>query len=239
MMKNGYAASTNFDGMVATFIEPNVNTEASTFMTEHLSEIRNQVKKMGVAPDMIDDIIGDVWLSIHEAELRGEGYDISHSNAGDIITVEEFVYGRIKGYSMNSKYQSSFVERRKAKKSSNSVEVVCASCSDTSDLDNLDGFQKAYAMASSCDDIDNVEAEISLRNNIEYCMKFDEAIGFRFINLMKNISLFSEFGFNNGIFDRLKETISKNEALGEAFKEVISVAISNRATFDAVVNTIA
>lgn len=231
------AADKNFNGMVASFIEPVVNNEASEYMTNHLGEIRNQVRKMGVDPDMIDDIVGDVWLSIHEAELRGEGYDISHSNDGDVIAVEEFIYGRIKRYSMNSKYHSNFVEKRSSKKSS--VEVVCASCSDSSDLDSLDGFQKAYAMASSYDDIDDVEAEISLRNNIEFCMKFDSAIGFKFLNLMKNIAVFSEFGFNNSIFDKLKETISRNEALGEAFKEVMSVAISNRATFDIVVSSMA
>ena len=94
-------------------------------------------------------------------------------------------------------------------------------------------------MASSYDDIDDIEAEISLRNNIEFCMKFDSTIGFKFLNLMKNIAVFSEFGFNNSILDKLKDTISRNEALGEAFKEVMSVAISNRATFDAVVSSMA
>lgn len=239
MEKTFIEMDVNFDGMVASFIEPVINTEASDFMTNNLSSIRNQVRKMGVDQDKIDDLIGDVWLSIHEAELRGEGYDISHSNEGDVITVEEFVYGRIKRYSLNSRYHSQFVERRVSKKADKNVEVVSASCSDASDLDNLDGFQKAYAMAASYDDMDKLESELSLRKNIEFCMTFDDVIGFKFLNLLKNLSVFSEFGFNNGIFDKLKDTIANNADLGEAFKEVMSVALTNRGVFDATVASMA
>lgn len=228
----------NFNGLMAAFIEPVVNNEASQYIASHLSEIRNQTRKMGVDQDKVDDLVSDVWLSIREAELNGNGYDISHSNDGDVITVEEFVYGRIKGYSMNNKYRSGIMERRLSKDSTKSIEIISASCSDASDLDSLDGFQKAFALASTYDDIDNVEAEISIRSNIEFCLGFDEQIGFKLINLLKNIDLFSQVGFNSSLFDKLKEAIAYHDEFGSAFKEVMSVAISSKPVFEAVVDSL-
>lgn len=232
------AVEVNFNGMVASFIEPVVNTEASQYIASHLSEIRVSARKMGVDQDKVDDLISDVWLSIHEAELNGNGYDISHSNEGDIITVEEFVFGRIKGYSMNNKYRSDVSERRYSKDSTKCIEVISASSSDASDLDSLDGFQKAFALASTYDDIDNVEAELSLRSNIEFCMSFDSEIGFSIINLLKNIEIFNELGFNNSLFDKLKEACEYHDEFGTAFKEVMSVAISSKPVFTAVVDSL-
>lgn len=228
----------NFNGMMAAFIEPVVNTEASQYIASHLSEIRNQTRKMGVDQDKVDDLVSDVWLSIREAELNGNGYDISHSNENDVITVEEFVYGRIKGYSMNNKYRAGAMERRVSKDSTKNIEIISASCSDASDLDNLDGFQKAFALAATYDDIDNVEAEMSLRSNIEFCMSFDEQIGFKLINLLKNIDLFSQVGFSSSLFDKLKEAIEYHDEFGAAFKEVMSVAVSSKPVFEAVVDSL-
>lgn len=229
---------TNFDGMMASFIEPVINKDASRFMTEHLDEIRRQVRKMGVDIDLVDDLVSDVWLSISDAEMRGEGYDVSRSNEGDIITVEEFVYGRIKGYSMNAKYRNDASERHSYKDASKNIEVHTASCMNESDLDSLDGFQKAYALAASYDDIDNIEAEMSLRSNIEFCLSFNDAIGFNIISFFKHMDMLSGMSFNPGIFDRLKDTMARHKDFRDAFKEVMAVAINRKPVFELALSAI-
>ena len=225
----------NFDGMFAKFIEPRVNTEASDYFAEHFDEIRRQARKMGIHADFVDDLVADVWQSIREGELNGNGYDVSHSNEGDVITVEEFVYGRIKGYSMNIKYRPEISERRISKNSTRSIEIISASSTDTSELDKLDNFQKAYAMAATYDDIDAIEAEMSLRSNIEFCMGFDNEIGFNIINLLKNIDAFANIGFNSSLFDKLKEACNYHADFSEAFKDIMGLAISCKPVFESVV----
>ena len=237
MLKERQAVESNFKGMDAMFIEPVVDHQATSYIESHIDEIRKQVRKMGIDFDLADDLINDVWLSLIEAENNGNGYDVSHSNDGDIITVEEFVYGRIKGYSMNSKYRSDVSERHYSKDSSKSIEVISASAGDASDLDTMDGFQKAYALAASYDDIENVEAELSLRSNIEFCLSFNDSVGFNMINFFRNMEMISSISFNSGLFDGLKRTMKLHEAFKDAFREVMVVAANSKPVFEAVLST--
>jgi hypothetical protein len=227
----------NFDGMNAAFVEPKINDEASQYIATHFEEIRIQTRKMGVNVDFIDDLIADVWQSIRVAELEGNGYDISHSNEGDVITVEEFVYGRIKRYSLNGKYKADFVEKKVSKDSTKCIQIVSACNTEGKELDKLDGFQKAYELAASYDDVEAVEAEMSLRSNIEFCMGFDKEIGFSILNLFKNIEMFSKVGFNSSIFDKLKEACNYHTEFGEAFKDIMLTAQNCRPIFDSVVES--
>lgn len=238
-MKERSTTDVNFLGMSAEFLEPNVNKEASNYMTEHYDSIRAQVRKMGIPLDMVDDLVSDVWLSISEAELRGEGYDVSFSNEGDVITVEEFVFGRIKRYSMNTKYHNNTSERHASKDKSKTIEVYSASCSDASDLDKLDGFQKAYALAASYDEIEDVDAEMSLRSNIEFCLGYNDIIGFNIINFFKNMDMFASMSFNPSIFDKLKDAMNCHTDFRDAFKEVMLVAVNKKPLFESIVSAIA
>ena len=235
MMTERKEAETNFDGMYAQFIEPEVNTEASTYIENHLSEIQRQVMKMGVHIDQVIPLIHDVWISIRNAELAGNGYDIKHSNENDCITVEEFVYGRIKGYSRNSKYRVDVSEKHHSKDVTKQVEVISASAEDTTDLDKLNSFQKAYAMAASHDDIEDVDAEISLRSNIEFCIDFDQVVGFSMLKFFKNIDTICNVGFNNSLFDKLKDALQYHDEFCVAFREALTVSRTNRGVFESVV----
>lgn len=225
----------NFAGMEAKFIEPEVNNEASHFLETHMDEVKKQVMKMGVHIDMVTPLIHDVWISLRTDELNGNGYSISHSNEGDVITVEGFVYGRIKGYTRNSKYRVDASEKHHSKDQTKCVEVVSASADDVTDLDKLNSFQRAYAMAASHDDIEDVDAEISLRSNIEFCMDFDEVAGFSMLKFFKNIDSIASVGFSNSLFDKLKEALNYHDQFGQAFKEAMMVCRSNKSVFDSVV----
>ena len=94
--------------MNVAFIESGNNREASRFIGENYNEIVNQVRKMGVHPEMVHDIIADVYISINNSEENGEGYNENYQ--GRITTIEEFVYGRIKGYSKNAKYRTDVIQ---------------------------------------------------------------------------------------------------------------------------------
>ena len=84
-------------------------------------------------------------------------------------------------------------------------------------------------------DNDIVEAEMSLRSNIQFCSEFDDVIGFNIINLFKNIDMIAEAGFNSSLFDGLKAAINYHDEFGVAFKEVMTILSKSRSLFDTVV----
>ena len=118
---------------------------------------------------------------------------------------------------------------------SKQVEIISASADDVSDLDKLNSFQKAYAMASSHDDIEDVDAEISLRSNIEFCMDFDQVVGFSVLTFFKNIDTICSIGFNNTLFDKLKDALKYHDEFCSAFKEALMVSVNNKGVFESVV----
>lgn len=232
------ALEKNFEGMEVMFIEPDVNREASTYLAKNWDKVyQNLVKWQWVPEQSVHDLMSDVWLSIKKAEDMGDGFDVSYSNEGDAITVEQFVYGRMKGYSRNDRYHPGEFERRKTKKAENRVSISLASCSDDTDLDALSSIQKAYALASTADDTEAVDLELSLRSNILYCMNYNEHIGFNILNLFKNIDMFGKSGFNNSIFDKLRSTAKAYKDFGEALQEVLTCS-AECSSFEAVLASI-
>lgn len=141
---------------------PVMNFEASEFIEANMCEIHNSILKMGIHPDKVDDLINDVYVSIREDEMDGRGYDYDICG----IDVRQFVFGRLKGYSLNRRYDVRFVESR------NGCDLIAASSDDSDSEDKLTGFQNAYKNASTSDDIDHIEEELSVKDAIETCMDF-------------------------------------------------------------------
>lgn len=139
---------------------PEINFDASEFIEENINEIRNSILKMGIHPDKVNDLLNDVYVSIRQDELDGHGYDYEICG----IDVRQFVFGRLKGYSLNKRYDVRYVESR------NGCDLVAASADESDSEDKLSGFQAAYKNASTYDDIDNIEVELSVRDAIETCM---------------------------------------------------------------------
>lgn len=224
-------------------IELEINTQASEYFVNNYEYIMGQARRMvGVDPNKVEDLVQDVLVSIMTSEAAGEGYDMSHSNAGSIITVAEFVFGRLKLYSKNNKYKAEGCDRKvKTKRMGNEVkstvvfDLAFASPDDSKDLDDLDGFQKAYANAHCYDsEISDIEDGMSLRQDIEFCMDFDEVVGFKFINLFKNLDMFTD-NFDNSIFDKLKDAMKYHDELNDAVFNVLSAAARHRNLFDSIV----
>lgn len=249
MSKNGYVVETNLPGLECTgLVEPKINHEASTYIVENLNLVIGQARKMvGVDPEKVEDLVQDLIESILRSEARGEGYDVSHSSDNGVITVAEFVFGRLKLYSKNTKYQAGASEKHvhyrkdengKANSANVDFEVIAASSSADTDFDALSGVQKSYATAKYFDCIDDIDNAISLRQDIELCIKFDSIVGISFLNMFKNIEMFANSAFEDSVFEKLRSAMGKYSELREALHSVISASATDRHAFDLVVATI-
>lgn len=83
------------------------NTEASTFICNNYDRLIAYVrafcgKKVADPAEMVHE----VWYSIKLSEEMGEGYDPMGGSADGAITVDQFVYGRLKKYCLKAKYKT-------------------------------------------------------------------------------------------------------------------------------------
>lgn len=234
-MSNATRVESNYMELIGLGpIEVDVDHEASTYMVENYDMILRQAVKMGVDPVKVEDLVQDVYISLLDGENNGNGYSIEHSRSGSVITVADFVFGRLKGYSKNSRYRAG-VERHGASTVENSIEIVCASSS-SSDTSDLDSMQRAYMMAPSYDgdEMENTEILASLRQDLELCLDFNEVVGFDLRNLFTSIDQFSgEFG--NSLFEKLSKALNYHTDFGDAFKNVLMAAKINRVMFEDIV----
>lgn len=243
MINSVYTVETNLPGLDCTcLLEPQINHDASTYIVENLNLVIGQARKMvGVDPEKVDDLVQDLIESVLRSESRGEGYN---SDCG--VTVAEFVFGRLKRYSKNTRYQSGATERHVTHKkdingsqtSSVDFEVIAASSSADTDFDALSGIQKSYATAKYFDCIEDIDTAISLRQDIELCIKFDSIVGISFLNMFRNIEMFAYSAFEDSVFEKLRNALNKHSELREALHSVISASATDRHAFDLVVATI-
>ena len=248
MKSNTYNVEANLSDMNCIgLIEPDINHEASEYIVENLATITRQARKMvGVDPNKVEDLVQDLIESILRSESRGEGYRIDHNEDGKVISVAEFVYGRLKGYSRNTKYQIGSGERHAVTRNTNGkstqvvdFEVISASSANENDYDSMSAIQKAYATAYSYyNSIDDIDASVSLQQDIEFCIDFNEVVGFDFRNLFKNIDLFGSMDFDGAMFDRLRSAMNFHTELKEALHNVLTACANDRSAFDAVVATL-
>lgn len=105
-------------GLSAKIIEPKINRDASDYIVEHYTDLVQLTKKFGIKEEKANDLVHDVYLSVVESEDNGNGFDMEYGNKlkGDLndytnmMTVEQFVFGRIKRYAKNNKYNTNFTE---------------------------------------------------------------------------------------------------------------------------------
>jgi len=212
------------------FLEPEVNKEASNFIMDKYSEIIRQTSKMGVHRDKVEDLVHDVLVSIIEAEEEGKGYDSSKG-----ILVSEFVYGRIKKYSKNKRYSVRYVEAGGTE--NDRFTVTASSCSDASDYEDMDQFQRAYAMAATYDELDDIDETLSIKEKIEYCIGFSEIAGMDILSILKNIKVFNE-KVNASLFNGLKRAIKQHDEFASSLREVLEFSIKNREAFETIMETV-
>lgn len=230
----------NFSGLNCMMLdEPKINTEASEYIVDNMAAISCQAHKMvGVDPNKVDDLVQDVFKSILESEREGNGFNMNHGDNGSMMTVAEFVYGRLKRYSKNRKYsvggdQCHMTTKHVNGQKISTIDVTVQSASSNGEnLDDMSGIQKAYANASSYDDIDSVDTKLSLRSDIDFCCSFNEVVGFDFMNLFKNINLLTSVKLEDGLFDGLHKAIKVHDELNSALHNVMDAYINNHTVYE-------
>lgn len=82
------------------------NNEGSTYICENYNKLIAYVRAF-CGNKVVDpaEIVNEVWYSIKRSEDMGEGYNV-HNGENGIITVEQFVYGRLKKYCLGTKYKT-------------------------------------------------------------------------------------------------------------------------------------
>lgn len=102
----------------AYILEPVINREASNYIINNYKNLVNIIKSYDVREEKANDLLHDVYISIVDAEENGEGFDMEYGSYvtedGEIETklmsVEQFVIGRIKLYAKNNKYRTDIIE---------------------------------------------------------------------------------------------------------------------------------
>lgn len=190
----------------------NSNNIASSYIESNYTEIyENIVRNFVFDRDIAGDLLADVYMSIKKLEANGSGYDSSMGKHSDNIQVEEFIYSRIKLYAKNERYNKRMVKR----------EVPASSTTD--ELSEMTPEQVKLAMASSYDNIDELEDKLDLLDNIEYLCSFEEVQGIKIVNLINSLSVLNNnlSKIDKSIFRGIQVFSNENPDFKEALIEVV------------------
>lgn len=110
--------NSNGIGLSAKIVEPNINREASNYIINNYGNLLGIIRHCDISIEKANDLLHDVYISIVDAEDNGNGFDTEYGSRvnedGDVdynlMSVEQFVIGRIKLYAKNTKYRSDIIE---------------------------------------------------------------------------------------------------------------------------------
>ena len=231
----------------AMLIEPPVNREASKYIENNYSTLLKIAMSHGVDRSKAEDLIQDVWLSVYRAESNGDGFDSQYgidldTNTGSIMNVEQYIATRIRLYAMNDKYNSNICDSYSSKK--DSYIVVQASFDEAEKDTSTDSeFQRAYRNAQTVNTIADKTEELSLREQIDYCIDICDKYGVNILNLFKNIDMLSTFisdvknKTKDSIFSSLNRIAAENDEFETAFISVLRYASIHEPEFSAIMES--
>lgn len=272
-------------GFKATLVEPDINREASRYIVDNYNSLILFIRKQKIREEKAHDLLQDVYISVHEAESNGEGFNMfygSKSEDGCItMDVAQFVHGRIKLYSKNNKYRTDVIDTGTCSVIRNEVEyetlldkngkevvdkhgnvkkykkttkvkknlpvgVYAASYNDgAEDMTNdNDCFQKAFAMASVSDSVDDVTELLSLREQIDFCIDVCDLHNINILNIFKNMDLLSSMlgdfsarkKTSDSVFSGLSRLVGYHDELAETLMSILKYSSKNRTAFEAVLD---
>ncbi len=231
---------------------------ASEYLVNNYERLKRIVLSKGIKLEKAYDLLNDVYVSLVEDERNNKGYDESYSkNSMSGITLEQFVTGRVNLYTMNYVYRTDSCEegtikvvsvekcrdingRLVSSKKNKVMKVVCraASSYESEDEDGMSEFQIAYRNANSAnDEIGRIDANESIREQIDYCIdicsKYDIAICSMFKNLDKIAGIMSSA--KETVFDRLREVVKYNDEFGNVLKDVLEYSSEHRDIFERII----
>lgn len=230
-------------GLSSGIFDKNTNNLATQFVENNIQRLYSFARTLQIDKSKAEDLVHDVFKSLVIAERNGDCYQFSGDKA-TMITVEEFVKGRIKGYSKNRAYYVSEVSNVG---NGNTVITCAATPEETGDYDsaNNNSFRNTLKNASyEFNDYDTIEGSESLREQLLFIESMDELHRFGIIKMLKNIDVFDNFlsGVKShkyeSIFNTIRQAVVTHNELGEALQSVLEFAKDDRVRFESVLATI-
>lgn len=212
--------------------ELETNSEFTDYVANNYVKLVNDAPKFGIDPALSEDLINDVWRSYKIDEDNGNCYDMCKGNREGYISLEQSIYGRIKRYSQNVRYQRP-TEGSRFNKTTGKYEMKEIASSITSeDLDALSGCQKHYALMNSYDDLSVVEDRVVLSENIQYLLSFGDELGLPVINVIETIIKMKDSlqSIDMSIFSGFRDAGAEFK---EAFTSVYKTAVQEPDYFEA------
>lgn len=228
--------------------EPEIDRQASDFISGHFFELVKAAHKMGVDANKCEDIVQDVTLSILKQEEYGEGYDMNKGNRSEPISPREFVYGRLKMYSKNVKYRKQteapvFVKGADGK-AEEQMNIIPSTVM-TDDLEQMTKAQRDFVNAQKrflTDDdavtgVDAVDEAESIEEQMKYVLSFDRMCNGSISALLKKIDYFKENPDNKEYKDFCNFSNFKAPFI-EALTDIIKFSGTNREKYDAAIKNV-
>lgn len=228
-------------GFETKMFDLSTNTLATDYMARNIDRLYSFARTLQIDKSKAEDLVQDVLESILKAEKSGDGYQFS-SDKATMITVGEFVKGRIKGYAKNKRY---YVSEVSSIGHGETVITCAATPEETGDMDEMNAFRKQMKNASyEFDGYGNIENSESLREQLLFIESMDELHDFGIMKLLKNMDMFDKLlvGVKShkyeSMFDKVKQAVMTHTDLGEALQAVLEFAKDDRVRFESVLATI-
>jgi hypothetical protein len=186
----------------------NDNVAASKFIEDNYSKLVSDVTKFGVKENVADELVSDVYFSILKNESVGLGYNPNKGNHTSVITVSEFVYARLKGYSKNEKYHNG--------------DIVTVTIDWYGESKSLDEVRIETAVADN-DELEFIEDNMAVRDYISHILSFESIDGISMNKLLKNLLELVEIA-DRTVLDGIRHFASLNKDFEESLREVIKFA---------------
>lgn len=189
-------------------------------------------------------VIGRIKLYAKNSKYRTDVIETGKTTCTKTVCIETPLVD--KNGQVYDKYGNPVMERKYTKEKVNIVaSISAASYNPGSDVsDNNDSFQKAYAMATSNDTIDELAEYYSLKEQIDYCIDLCSLHNINILNILKNIDkLASMLGdcskkkkTADTVFSKLNELVEYHTEFGDALMNILKYSSSNRANFDIILS---
>lgn len=189
------------------------NNIATSYIENHYQEMIAAALKMGISEDKAEDLVHDVYISLIRSEDNGDGYTIRKKENGTVITVEQFVYGRLKGYSKNIRYKNGRFNNFEIPASNNGHRQ-----------EELNSIQLAYENTSTgTDEIEESDLRISVLSQIEYLKKFTEC-GVNMNFVLHHLRELSYSSVDLTLFEAVKIIVRNNKQFADALSDTFKFA---------------
>lgn len=200
-------------GMSNRLKEANYNDLASKFIENNFDKLAYDVLKMGVDPNKNYDMVTDVYISVINKENNGEPFN----NLSE-YSVENYIYGMLKGYSKNVKYRKNGIHDK-------GIKEIPASGADEDDYSLNNVYQVAYNSATSYNDIEYLDNIYSINSYIETVLEYENDLeGISLRVLIKNLKEISRMNVDKKIFGKLKGLLEENIELYDSFISLVEIS---------------